>query len=61
LAAIDDIIARGAMADWLVLRDRVRGDAAFAKRVVDLARAAMEDDRDLRRRFWADYAARYAA
>ena len=59
-AAIDDIITRGAMADWIALRDRVRADRDLAHRTASLARAAMEDERDIRRRFWADYADRYA-
>lgn len=59
-AAIDDIIARGAMADWIALRDRVRADPALARRTASLASAAMEDEGDIRRRFWADYASRHA-
>ncbi len=59
-AAIDDIVARGSMADWIRLRDAIRADAALARRTSEIARAAVEHDRDQRRLFWAMYAARYA-
>jgi len=38
-AAIDDVLVRGMLGDWLALRDAARGDTAVADLIVDVCTA----------------------
>ena len=55
-AAIDDIIERGAWADWRELRDRTDADRATAERVLRVCEARGGDPFAQRHRLWRIYA-----
>jgi hypothetical protein len=62
LAAVDDIIVRGQMGDWLKLRKAVLADRALAKKVLDLGKVRREDMYSHQRyAFWVHYAERSLA
>ena len=54
LAAIDDIIDRGKMKDWLELRDALRATPKLAEAVRHICRHH-EDDQNIRYNFWLVY------
>lgn len=60
-AAIDDIIARGSMGDWLELRDAARADPAVIRRIARVCAAHTTDSYAQRHHFWSRYAQRHQA
>ena len=61
LAAIDDVIARGTLADWQAMRDAARHEPAMAGKIARVCAAYAQDRYAQRHRFWALYAKRAAA
>lgn len=59
LAAIDDVIARGRMRDWLELRDAARADPAVVRRIARVCAAHTADPYAQRHHFWSHYARRH--
>ncbi len=59
LAAIDDIVVRGRLDDWLGLRAALRADPALAGRALEMFRRRQSDaGASQRYSFWVHYAAR---
>jgi len=59
LSAIDDIISRGKMADWLELRAIVRSNISGAReKILKICKAYMHDKYAQRYRFWENYVQR---
>lgn len=55
-AAIDDVIERGRMADWLALREALKHDVKAAKRTIKVCEARVTADPGaLRHVFWISY------
>ncbi len=61
LAAIDDIIARGTLADWQAMRDAARSEPLVAGKIGRVCAAYAQDRYAQRHRFWALYVQRAAA
>jgi hypothetical protein len=56
LAAVDDIIVRGKLSDWIELRAAVRADRDLAGRVLEMCRRRLADMYSSQRySFWAYY------
>jgi hypothetical protein len=55
-AAIDDVIARGTMTDWLALRDAARRDADLLARIARICAPYLADPANQRHYFWSHYA-----
>lgn len=55
-AKIDDVLARGTLADWLELRDAMIGDLDLAARTLAIARATDYYGTSV---LWRHYIARY--
>lgn len=55
LAAIDDIISRGRLADWAELRHAVLSDDAVLKKVEKICRNRVADPYAQRYHFWMNY------
>jgi hypothetical protein len=56
LSAIDDIIARGKMADWVELRNYLRSNYTIAKEKILKICAAYKSDKYAQRyHFWRQY------
>ncbi len=55
LAGLDDVIARGKLADWKALRDEMRRDPALAPKVTKVCRPKLSDPYAQRYHFWANY------
>lgn len=56
-AAIDDIIERGSLSDWLELRDAARGDPETLTRIARICERRAQDRFAQRFHFWKLYAA----
>jgi hypothetical protein len=57
LAAIDDIVVRGGLDDWLGLRAALRADPALAGRALEMFRRRQSDAGSSQRyAFWVHYA-----
>lgn len=61
LAAIDDIIARGLMRDWLELRAAALKDRAILEKVQRVCLPQLANPTAQRHYFWAHYAKRHLA
>lgn len=59
LAGIDDIIARGGMADWIALRQAVLGDTALMAKVEQVCRHYAAEPYAQRHQFWLHYVAEH--
>ncbi len=59
LAAIDDVISRGSMEDWLEMRRAVLGDRALLEKVERVCRAHIADPYAQRHHFWMNYAKKH--
>jgi hypothetical protein len=61
LAAVDDIIVRGKLADWLELRSAVLSDRHLAGRILGMCRQRLERDEHPSQRhyFWRYYLTRF--
>jgi hypothetical protein len=55
LAALDDTISRGLMADWQALRTAVLEDAALMDKVARVCEAHLQDPYAQRYYFWMNY------
>ena len=55
-AAIDDIISRGSLRDWIEMRDAALADTEIMKRIGRVARARAIDPYEQRHHFWMHYA-----
>jgi hypothetical protein len=55
LAALDDIVSRGKVGDWLALRDAVREEPAFADKIQQVCQPRLIDPYAQRYHFWAHY------
>jgi hypothetical protein len=56
LAAIDDVIARGRLQDWIELRGAALHDRQILEKVSQIARTRAADPYAQRYRFWKHYA-----
>lgn len=56
LAAIDDIISRGKMSDWIDLREAARADPSVLVRIRKVCAAYIHDPYAQRYQFWSQYA-----
>jgi hypothetical protein len=61
LAAIDDIIDRGLVDDWLDLREAALSDNSLMQKVLRVCRAHVDDPYAQRYHFWKHYAERHLA
>ena len=59
--AIDDIIDRGGMDDWLELRDETENDQSVARKVLRVCEAHCSDPYAQRYHFWRNYARKVLA
>ena len=59
-AAIDDIIERGKLADWIALRDAANQDGAVMDKIRRICAARCADPYAQRYHLWRHYAARAA-
>lgn len=59
LAAIDDVIERGARQDWAELRLAALNDRPVLEKVLRVCRAHVDDPRAQRFHFWKCYAERH--
>jgi hypothetical protein len=55
-AAIDDVISRGSLRDWIEMRDAALADTEIMKRIGRVARARAIDSYQQRHHFWMHYA-----
>jgi len=55
LAAIDDIIARGKMRDWVALREALRRDPSLGSKIIRVCQAHIHDPYAQRYHFWNNY------
>lgn len=55
LAAIDDIIARGGVQDWLALEDALLADSTLFDKVEKVCQAHLQDPTEQRFFFWSHY------
>ncbi len=55
LAAIDDIIERGARRDWSELRKAAECDAVIAQKIRQICEARARQDNPQRHRLWLHY------
>ena len=55
LAAIDDIILRGKLADWKYLRDALRADDSLAAKILKICRNCDQEFGSMRYSFWRSY------
>jgi hypothetical protein len=60
LAAIDDIIGRGKLADWVELRRSVLADPRVREKVLRVCAAQVSDPYAQRYHFWKHYAEQHA-
>lgn len=56
LAAIDDVISRGGLADWAELRAAALSDRALLGKIERVCRAHIADPYAQRHHFWMNYA-----
>lgn len=61
LAAIDDVIERGRMQDWLALRDAARRQPELLDRIARVCVARTTDPVAQRYHFWNHYAQKHRA
>ena len=61
LAAVDDIICRGNLADWGQLRAAVQQDPEILKKLLRICMAHVDDPYAQRYHFWWHYAQRASA
>jgi len=61
LAAVDDVIARGRLADWKALGRSAAGDAAVRERILRVCAHRLADPTEQRFYFWDYYVRRYLA
>ena len=61
LAAIDDIIDRGLVDDWLDLREAALSDNNLMQKVLRVCQAHIDDPYAQRYHFWKHYAERHLA
>lgn len=61
LAAIDDVIARGGLTDWIALRQAARNDPVIMEKVRHVCLAKIADPYAQRYHFWMHYAKEHAA
>ena len=61
LAAIDDVIARGALMDWRALRDACKTDPVVQRKIQRVCAAHANDRYAQRHAFWALYVRHQAA
>ena len=59
--AIDDIIDRGGLVDWLDLRDKTESDPDVAQKVLRVCEAHCADPYAQRYHFWRHYARKVLA
>jgi len=55
LAAIDDVIARGHLGDWILLRNALLTDSVIRERVWRICQAKVADPYAQRYYFWMHY------
>jgi hypothetical protein len=55
LAAVDDAIARGRLADWKELRDAAAGQPQVRERILRICAARLADPTEQRYFFWDYY------
>ena len=55
LAAIDDLISRGKMGDWIALRDAVLLDVSLLEKIERVCLPALKDPYQQRYYFWMNY------
>ena len=60
-AAIDDIIERGSMDDWIGLRDKAKADGSVVRKILRVCSARCADPYAQRHHLWRLYAQRLAA
>jgi hypothetical protein len=60
LTAIDDIISRGRMADWLELRDATKTDPALIDKIKKVCAQYIHDPSMQRHHLWNLYAKEHA-
>lgn len=61
LVAIDDVIARGRLQDWVALRRAARDDRTIMEKVQHVCRAHTQDPYAQRYYLWKHYAEQYLA
>ena len=61
LAAIDDVITRGALLDWHALRDACKSDPAVKQKIQKICAVHAADRYAQRHAFWALYVERQTA
>jgi hypothetical protein len=55
LAAVDDVIARGRLDDWIHLRDAAAGQVKIRASILRICRAHLSDPYAQRYHFWNAY------
>jgi len=60
LAAIDDVIARGQLQDWIELRKALKDDNSLFDKVSHICRARVSDPYAQRYHFWLHYVEEHA-
>ena len=61
LAAIDDVIARGKLADWVAMRQAVLAQRTLLEKVLRVCQAHVDDPYAQRYHFWKHYAEKHLA
>jgi hypothetical protein len=61
LAAIDDIVSRGKLSDWVLLRDAMRKDPAILEKLLRICKPRHADPYAQRHHFWLHYAEKHLA
>lgn len=59
LAAIDDIILRGKLVDWTVLRDAAKKDRIIMEKIQHICSRFLADPYAQRYHFWNNYVEKY--
>jgi len=60
-AAIDDIISRGSLRDWIEMRDAALADLEIMQRIRRVAQARAIDPYEQRHHFWMHYVETHSA
>jgi len=60
-AAIDDIISRGSLRDWVEMRDAALADSEIMQRIGRIARAWAIDPYEQRYHLWMPYVEKHSA